>query len=478
MVERPDVCRALLRTVMRRTADRALHLFPLKIFPVSQAADAFRLMAQAKHIGKIVIRMREQDALIRQERSTAISLRPDASYLITGGLGGLGLKVAEWMVGNGARNLILAGRSNPSPGALEVIGNLEKAGARIIVARADIGIEEQAARMLAKAAEAAPPLRGIVHAAGVLDDGLLLRQERGRFRAVMAPKIGGAWNLHILTLDCDLDFFVLFSSISSLLGTPGQGNYAAANAFLDALAHHRRSRGLPATSINWGPWAEVGLAAAQANRGERLTSRGLQSMSPEQGLAALQRLLSTPAVQVGVALFSLDQWCQFYPKAARLPIFELLRDESAVSRPASSFLQSLVAAEPAVRRSLLESFLKKEIGQVLGVPVSRIDLQARLYAIGLDSLLALELANRLDAHLGLKLPTTAIWNYPTVEALAGYVATMLGISPQVAAIEPASGVRSTELTSQDEEAFADLIARMEKLEGNAESESPDEASSL
>ncbi len=186
---------------------------------------------------------------------------PEGSYLMTGGLGGLGLAVAGWMVERGARRLVLVGRRGASGAAREKLGQMEAAGAEIEVARADVANRQQLASVLDRIRRSASPLLGVVHAAGVLDDGILLEQDAARFAGVMAPKVRGSWNLHLLTRDDPLDFFVLFSSIASFLGSPGQGSYAAANAFLDALAHHRRAAGLPASSINWGPWAEVGLAA-------------------------------------------------------------------------------------------------------------------------------------------------------------------------------------------------------------------------
>jgi NAD(P)-dependent dehydrogenase (short-subunit alcohol dehydrogenase family) len=194
-------------------------------------------------------------------------IREDATYLIAGGLGGLGLVVARWLVARGARHLVLSGRSHPSAAAADTIADLEREGTTILVTQSDIASTEQTASLLSRAELAMPPLRGVIHAAGTFDDGVLLQQNWTRFAKVLSPKVEGAWNLHALTQHIDLDFFVLFSSASALLGPPGQANYAAANAFLDALGHQRRAQGLTALTINWGPWAEVGLAAAQANGG-------------------------------------------------------------------------------------------------------------------------------------------------------------------------------------------------------------------
>src|SRR5581483_446136 len=172
------------------------------------------------------------------------AVRADATYLITGGLGALGQVVAEWLVEQGARSLVLVGRGAPSARAAATVERLRAAGARVTIAQADVSRAEAGEALLREIGRTLPPLRGIVHAAGVLDDGVLLRQDWDRFQKVLAPKVDGAWNLHAATAEQDLDFFVLFSSIASLFGSAGQGNYVAANAFLDALAHARRARGL------------------------------------------------------------------------------------------------------------------------------------------------------------------------------------------------------------------------------------------
>ncbi|MGE3806859.1 MAG: SDR family NAD(P)-dependent oxidoreductase, partial [Gemmataceae bacterium] len=240
---------ALLREILQRFDAGQLQPVVRAVHPLTEAASAFRIMQQARHTGKIVLRVpRELPKLLRQ----------DSSYLITGGLGGLGLATAQRLIERGARHLVLLGRNPPSESAHEVIAGLEHAGAEVLVLQADVSVAADVAAALEQIARRLPPLHGVIHAAGVLDDGVLLNQTSERFARVLAAKVEGAWNLHRLTMDLPLDFFVLYSSMAALLGPAGQGNHAAANAFLDALAHHRRARGLPAQSINWGAWGEVG----------------------------------------------------------------------------------------------------------------------------------------------------------------------------------------------------------------------------
>ncbi len=210
--------------------------------------------------------------------------RPDGTYLVTGGLGELGLLVAEWMVGRGAKHLVLVGRRGATGEASRVVTRLREAGAEVLVAEADVAAEAEVAEVLARIGRSMPPLRGVIHAAMVLDDGVLLQMDGQRFDAALRPKVYGAWNLHRLTLDAPLDFFVLFSSAVSLHGSAGQGNYVAANAFLDSLAHHRRFLGLPALTVDWGRWAEVRQQPQQRLR-ERMALLGMRPLDPEQRAA-------------------------------------------------------------------------------------------------------------------------------------------------------------------------------------------------
>ncbi len=421
--ERPDFFGALLCEVMQQFEDGSLEPLPLTVFPISEAVEAYRYMAQAKHTGKIVLSLQEPEVWVEPSAEATASLRPDGTYLITGGLGGLGLTVARWMVERGAHHLVLVGRSGASPAAQEVVDALRAADAEVVIARADVTQEHQVARVLADVAQSMPPLRGIIHAAGTLDDGILLQLNVARFRSVMAPKIDGAWNLHKLTLDAPLDFFVLFSSTASLLGSPGQGNYSAANAFLDTLAHYRSGQGRPALSINWGPWADVGLAA-RPDRGNRLAFRGFDSIKPQQGVEALGRLLRQNAPQVGAMPLDMRQLRQFYPRVAEWSLLAHLahvevEDTGDEHKPEESSIRAaLLAAESEPqRRSVLGSYLQQQVSQVLGMSATRFDEQTPLASLGLDSLMAVELKNRIETNLGVQLPIATLLQSPKIGEL-------------------------------------------------------------
>ncbi len=447
--ERPAFLGGLFREVMELFADGSLTPLPHTVFPVSQVAEAFRHMAQARHIGKVVISLDDSNVKVAPAEPTLI--RADGTYLITGGLGGLGLAVAKWLTERGARHLALMGRSGLSASTAEAVATLEASGAQVKVLKADVAEKDQVAAALAEVEKNTPPLRGVIHAAGILDDGILLQQDSKRFDSVMAPKVSSAWNLHELTLNSQLDFFVLFSSVAVTLGSPGQGNYAAGNAFLDALAHQRRANGLPALSINWGPWSEIGLAA-RPDRGGRLALRGVGSISPEQGLKAFERLLKEDAAQIVVMPFNAGQWVELNPAGA--PFFAQLTD-SKPGQLANGKAQengvraSLLAVEPGRRRwMILETYLREQVAQVLRLAPSRIDPNKPLRALGIDSLMTLELRNRLEAGLGLTLSATLVWNYPTVSALVPFLAGKMEIKLETA--EPESEVEPKEESAIDQ----------------------------
>ncbi|HET7695299.1 MAG TPA: type I polyketide synthase [Vicinamibacterales bacterium] len=353
--------------------------------------------------------------------------------LVTGGLTGLGLVTAEWIVGHGGRSVALLGRRAPSAAALTAIERMRQAGATVAVLQADASRADDLSRALAEIRATMRPIRGVIHAAGVLDDAVLARMTPEQYRNVLAPKVRGGWLLHQLTKDDDVDYFVLYSSVLAYLGAAGQANHAIANAFLDGLAHYRRGRGLAAVSVNWGVWSSVGSAAA-AGRGDRLGAMGLSAITPAEGCEALERILASGAVQGSVMRFSADAWRQNLSGAARstfLANFVKADGEAAADRPAAgepALLEVLTAAPPAERRGIVERFVAARAARVLRLGADQIDVDKPLRAMGLDSLLAVEFRNRLEADTGLSIPTTLIWNYPTVAKLAPQVAERLGIA--------------------------------------------------
>ncbi|BAZ50018.1 beta-ketoacyl synthase [Nostoc sp. NIES-4103] len=349
------------------------------------------------------------------------ALRKNNSYLITGGLGALGLKVAQWLVQQGAQHLVLTGRRGASPAVQEEINKLEQAGVQILVVTADVSNQDDVSRLLAEVKNSMPSLRGIFHAAGVLQDGMLLGQTQASFSKVMAAKVAGAWNLHTLTQDLKLDFFVCFSSVSALLGSPGQGNYAAANAFMDALAHHRRALGLPAVSINWGPWKDAGMADTLSREQARWAEQGISTIPLEPGLQILEDILNQDVAQVGVLPIDWSKFLGQLPQNLEFPFLEVF---AAQVEPAKSeFLQQLEKAAAKEKRSLLLTHIRSLIAKVLNLKSpEQIDPYQGFTDLGMDSLMAVEFKNRLQTSLERSIPASLVFDYPTVTALVDYLA--------------------------------------------------------
>lgn len=475
--ERPALLASLLREAMQGFETGELSPPPLQVFPLERAGEAFRLMAQARHLGKLALTL-ERGEEIRIAPATPngsppshAALAADATYLVTGGLGGLGLTVARWLVGRGARHLVLMGRRGPMPVHEPALRELRESGAEVVVVAGDVSLPHAVQDVLSRIDAAMPPLRGLIHAAGILDDGILMRQDRERLARVMAPKVPGAWNLHALTADRELDFFVMFSSAASLLGSPGQASYTAANAFLDALAHHRRRLGLPALSVNWGPWAEVGMAATQKGPSTRV---GLASIGVEQGLEILGELLGTATTQIGVVPLDLPQWLESHPQLAELTLLEEVlgspSDGPGAPRRESDFATALRAARSeASQHEMLAAHVQQQIGAVLHVDPLEVDVRAPLTELGLDSLMAVELKTRLERGLGIPLTPTLVFRYPTVEALVPGLAAMLGIVPRsspdrAAEPEPFRNASGAEELEQEEEVETLLLQRLAQIE--------------
>jgi acyl transferase domain-containing protein/acyl carrier protein len=461
----PDLLRSMLEEILSSMASGELEPLPQTRFPLANATAAFRHMAQAKHIGKIVL---DASAL------GGLDLAPAATYLVTGGLGGLGLALARWLVDRGARKLVLVGRSAPGAEAVRAIAELEARGADVRVERADVSRAQEVERVLA-ALPAGAPLRGVVHAAGVIDDAPVVKQDRERFARVLAPKAAGAWALHEATKDADLDFFVLFSSASAILGSPGQSNYAAANALLDGLAEHRHSIGLPGLSINWGAWAEVGMAARLgAREGGRWESRGIGLIPPASGFEALADLLASGRAHA--AVLPMD-WTAFLAGLADVPPPPLLRliarevSTGASAGPSEPGIRErLASASPEEQDVLLRAHVSEQVGRVLRLAPSRpLSPDQDLAQMGLDSLMAMELRNRLQSSLGCSLPATLALEQRTVAALSSYLRSLQGRGGGVPARAAVDSGRTARLLERiDDLSEQDLDQLLGELKGQEE----------
>ncbi len=381
------------------------------------------------------------------------------------------------------------GRSNPSAAAQAAIDALAAQGVRVTVVQGDVANAADVTRALAAHADPARPVRGVIHAAGVLDDGALTQQTWSRFTTVLAPKVLGAWHLHTQTQALALDFFILYSSIASLIGSRGQTNHAAANSFLDALAHMRRAAGQPALSINWGAWSEVGAAVAN-DVAARVAAEGMGTIAPAEGMQLVEALLHSERVQAGVLpvewprllrhLVGENQPSFFAEVATQRPAARRhthapVAPNGAVEAQAVAagnappdIIQRLLQAPPQRRAALLLEHVRAITGRVLALPVARIDDEAPLNALGLDSLMAVELRNLLGAELAIKrrLPATLAFDYPNVAAITGYLVTQLDLLPPAAAPEAAQPPGNTVSPS----AGRDMNSMLDSLEDLSDEE--------
>jgi acyl transferase domain-containing protein/acyl carrier protein len=421
----------------------------------------------ALHDGQRFVARLTRQHLAKTE--TAVPLDAKSSYLITGGLGALGLQTARWLVAQGARYLILNGRHGPSRPALNAIAELERAGAQIQVVAADISNREEVSSLLRRIGSTMPPLRGLIHAAGILDDGVLQQQTWQRFERVLAPKASGSWNLHLATKGLALDFFILFSSSASLLGAPGQGNYAAANAFMDALAQYRRSQGLPGLSINWGPWSEDGMAGSLSARDQsRLSSQGLSRIASGPGLQLMGELMKHSLAQVGVLPVEWSKYFSQYSNATPPPFLELLAEGiRSPAAPSAEIYEQLKNSPASGRRAILESAVRAQLAKVLGVlSLEHVTPRQRLFDLGLDSLMAVDLKNRLQSGFGRSLSASLLFDYPTLEALVQHLAKDVLNLEFSCASQPSEENESTahrEFSEMSDDEIADLLAS--KLKG-------------
>ena len=394
------------------------------------------------------------------------ALRGDRSYLVTGGLGGIGLAVARWLADRGAGAVVLNGRREPDAQQAGSVEALRGRGVDVRVVLADVADASAVDAMLAELAAADhPPLGGVIHSAGALSDRMLPNQDWESFRRVFGPKVLGAWNLHRATLDRELDLFLLFSSFSGVVGSAGQANHAAANAFLDQLARWRRARGLPGQAIAWGAWSGLGEAEEQRGRvAGRFAALGGEWIAPERALAALGRLVRDDRGASAVAAVDWEGGDRL-----GLPLYEELAvsTSGADGADASGGLRaSLEAAAAGDRRGILVDFLRRQVQSVLRLP-SLPSPEVGFFELGVDSLMAVELRNRVNRGLAgaYVAPNTVVLDHPSVARLAEHLAAQLdgAAKPEAAQPSVAVGPVGSDYDRLQELSEEDLLAEAEAL---------------
>ena len=408
--EKPALIQEMLLELMPQFATGKLKPLPYTLFTQQQIVDAFRFMQQAKHQGKIVI---TQNTPCQEYRGT---------YLITGGMGAIGLQVAHWLASQGVEHLVLLGRSEVKPHQIDSLQKLQDS-TQVTIIKADVADYKQLINVFQQIESNLPPLKGIVHCAGTIDDGTLLQQNWQKFQNVLAAKVQGAWNLHLLSQKYSLDRFVLFSSAASLLGSTAQANYCAANAFLDTLAHGRQAQGLPAISLNWGAWSNTGLATTT----NHLQQKGINTINPQQGINLLKELLTQNTPQIGIISIN---WSPWQVSNSVTPYYQnLISNKTVVSK---KDYKQLLDTNSQQRKQIIIEQISNQVAKILGINnLNNIDRNLGFTELGLDSLGSVELRNKLQTNYDLKLSASVTFNYPTIKEMANYLLSILFVEDKV-----------------------------------------------
>ncbi|WP_079645203.1 type I polyketide synthase [Mycobacteroides abscessus] len=423
--ERPGQVSKMLRQITKSIANKQLCSLPVSVTALQEIINSPRIADNHNRVGECVVSVGDTGAMLIA--GTPVEFEPDATYLITGGLGGIGCAVAAWMIERGARNLVLMGRSRLTASTLKSVESMREEGCKVTTMQTDISNEEQLSTALASIRASMPRLRGIMHAAAAFDGGIIEYLDQERLRHVMAPKVAGTWNLHVLTVEDPLDFFVMFSTGTSLLGSVGLAHYAAANAFVDAMAWYRRTQGRPALTVNWGPWQDAGIATrlAEDSRQGYLAQLGAHPVAADSYLQDLGKSLCSDAPQLAVLDVDWGHWAGGSAKGTPPPLLEDLLnmrhiDEVACcsDEPGEGLREQVRNATGEQRRLLLLTYLREQIAEKLGMKAARLDLQLPLNQLGADSLIATELRIQLDRDLGIHLPVVELVDGPSLSTLA------------------------------------------------------------
>jgi thioester reductase-like protein len=456
----------------------AVRPLPHRVFPMSGATDALRYMAKAHHIGKVVLSTEgERLTPVPTPSTLPLKLRTDATYLVIGGLRGLGLAFAEWLADRGARHLVLTSRTGLTrDDAREGVARLQSLGVEVWAVASDAGSEKDLAELLDRIRQSMPPLRGVVHSPLVLSDRMLDQEDVENFELPMRAKVYGAWNLHLQTKEIPLDFFVLVSSMSSIIGNPGQANYAAANAFEDALAHYRSRSGLPALSFNLGRLSGVGYLNRSKELDDFFQRIGWASLSPSKVFSAVERLLVNGATQMVVTNVN---WPAFLRKSGfgkNSTRYELLlgAEEEGESRIAS-IREELFAAAPQDRPAIIERFMRQQVAKVLRLSAAKLDPNRPLTELGLDSLAGVELLARLESQIGMSTSPTRLMKNATLSQLAETM--LIAVMGEGSAGPPTDGLRRPE-TQLDADDLDIATTADETDRARAESEAAREAAGV
>ena len=455
--QRPDDIRRLYEEIGPLFEQGTYRPLPLTAFAPEEIVDAFRYMSQRKNIGKVVVNLADQSCSKEDESSFDVghhegTFGSQGTILITGGFGALGRQVAEYAISQGTKHIAVLTRRAPEEVA-DQVALMQTSGALVVAVQGDVSDAVSLESALKEVSQNCPPIRGVFHAAGMLQDGLMQAMSLEQLRKVMSPKTVGAWNLHRL-LSEPLDFFVLFSSVAGTIGSPGQANYAAGNAFLDGLAQHRHRLGMPASSIAWGPWDAEGMAATPEVR-KQLSERGMCPLVPETALSLLDQTTRNQTTQVAVMDVA---WNVLLGKLIGGGS-SLFRDFAASTTSSEAnarggrdeqLFEQLKAATPDQRLEQLKSIVAIELSDVMGIEAESIETDQPLVTLGLDSLMGMELKAKLESKLGIEIPMSSLFDDPSVASLALVASASYGEPGQELSVESVSLASQPSVAKQSE----------------------------
>jgi len=467
----------LLRKISSDIEKELFAPLPTEIFNPMHLNDAIRHMAQARHIGKIVLSP-VSEYYTESSKSVGV-IKTEATYIISGGLGALGIKLAKWLALAGAGHIVLFGRQPPSEAATAAITRITETGTKVTVRRLDIADEIALEDLFDEIIKNGPPLKGVFHLAGVAGGEAIRNITREGLETVLRGKVDGAWTLHVLTRELDLDYFVLFSSFVSVLEVPAHGAYMAANAFLDGLVQLRRSEGLPGLSINWGPWEGTGMAAQEVDWITLIAQQGMAAISVDGGLSLLTQCLRDHPENIAVMPVNLPAWHASHPVLSAdgfvdpvLLSATLSHEPAPQELPEINFLSLLQSSDdPDTQHTMVSDTLIEALTRILNIPAGRVDRDRAFKEIGLDSLMAVELANQLSYQYNIRVPATKIWYYPTISKLTDF------LFEKLIALSPSLHQQNTEQVTAHQPETTDKTS-LESLIDELENMSPEEANKL
>ncbi|PAY17352.1 polyketide synthase [Rhodopirellula sp. SM50] len=460
--EQPERMGQMLRRLVTRFDSGELSPLPVTTFDVDETRDAFRFMQQGKHIGKVVVDYREAPSDVFAGQYEPLRLSAERTYWLAGGLGGFGLRVAQWLVDCGAKHLVLGGRSAVvAADTQSVLEEWTAAGIDVRVMPVDLTSTASVQSVVDQIDRDCPPLAGVFHTAMILEDRLLVDLDRATLDRVLGPKVLGGWNLHAATCDQDLDHFVLFSSLSSIFGHAGQANYAAANAFLDSLAHYRRSLGMPGLALNWGHVGQVGYLARRSELSERLERQGVLTFSADEAMRCLEQAMQTDAVQQSVLRMDWMRWRGLGITGEVSPRFaHLLRGMPEETSDGDRLATAAEVREATAdaRDAMVAKIIGFKAASLLGIALENMPWDRTLLSMGLDSLMAVEMRNWIESRLEIDLPISELMRSESLREVCRNVSTIIDAStsqPNPAATTDAetgdqetSGVTAAELLEQ------------------------------